>query len=185
MLCPRKQQSKGHERRNVPDARPPHRPARSFARRCITSVKESTARDRRNRPSRSVSRRRDAPASTSRRPHRRPSPRRNRAQSTRAVPHGVESGRRPGARARFAVHSSVRTEVRRPSRRCRVRPRAPRGVDPHQHEKRRPERPYGPRGQASVARQLGQRLAHANRAGAEPRRHDMAQAVTSGRAPGV
>ena len=104
LICPKRQQLNAHERPSEPDARRPRRQARLSAKRCTTSARASMGPGPRSRRSRSASRRRDGPASTSRPHRRRPSPPPSGAQSTRAAPPDVERAPRLGARAPSAAH---------------------------------------------------------------------------------
>ena len=96
-----------------------HRPRRasSCARKCITSVRESTARDRQNKQLRSVFRRRGEPASEflPRRALPQQLGRRRSATWRKAADHDARFHRR--VRARFVEPSSAKDTRRRPGAR--------------------------------------------------------------------
>jgi hypothetical protein len=131
-LCPRKPRSSARVARSAPAKRRRRRRASSFARRCITFARESTAHDQRNRRLRSAFQRRAAPASSCRGRGVR-NPRRGVVQSTQAaLPRAVGRGRRRKGLVRCAPRSRGKAGAPRHARHCRGRQEPPRGGDPQQ-----------------------------------------------------
>jgi len=118
ITCQRKKRSSGPVRTSVRGNRRRLKPGNSFAKRCTTFAKANTARGRRNKRSRSVSRRRVVPALGFHGAVKRPRSRRRRVRALAVPRSGAVGGRLRGDQRRLRKHCDAKDI--RPHRHARL-----------------------------------------------------------------